>query len=68
MIKRVLVDTGSSANIIFAAALVDMGVELEKIKRQTTMLIGFSGEQKFTIGEITLPVYAGGINKLIYYT
>ena len=64
MIKRVLVDTGSSANIIFAAALADMGAELEKINRRTTVLIGFSGEQKFTIGEITLPVYARWINKM----
>ena len=57
MIKRVLVDTGSSANIIFAAALADMGAEIERINRRTTVLIGFSGEQKFTIGEVTLPVY-----------
>lgn len=31
MIKRVLVDTGSSANIIFTIVVVDMGIELDKI-------------------------------------
>ena len=33
MVKRVLVDTGSSANIIFASALADMGTELDKVNR-----------------------------------
>ena len=32
------------------------------IIKKTTILIGFSGEQKMTLGEVTLPVYAEGIN------
>ena len=64
MIKRVLVDTGSSANIIFSNTLVDMGVSLNTINRRSTVLIGFSGEQKFTLGEVTLHVYVEGVNKM----
>ena len=41
-----------------------MGAELEKINRRTKVLIGFSGEQKFILGEVTLPVYAEGVNKM----
>ena len=29
-----------------------------------TILIGFSGEQKFTMGEISLPVYVARINRM----
>ena len=64
LIKRVLIDTGSSANIIFTTTLADMSVDQNTISRRSTVLIGFSGEQKFTIGEIILPVYAEGINKM----
>ena len=64
LIKRVLIDTGSSANIIFTTTLADMSVDQNTISRRSTVLIGFSGEQKFTIGEIVLPVYAEGINKM----
>ncbi|XP_060972387.1 uncharacterized protein LOC133038303 [Cannabis sativa] len=60
--KRILVDNGSSANILFLSALREMGIDESKIVRKTTVLIGFSGEQKNTSGEIELPVYAEGVN------
>ena len=64
MIRRVLIDTGSSANIIFTTTLADMHVASDAIIRRSTVLIGFSGEQKYTQGEVALPVYAGGLNKM----
>ncbi|KAK1563904.1 hypothetical protein Q3G72_034940 [Acer saccharum] len=39
-----------------------MQVDESKLSRRTTMLTGFSGEQKSTLGEIILPVNAEGVN------
>ncbi|XP_062114425.1 uncharacterized protein LOC133825511 [Humulus lupulus] len=48
--KRILIDNGSSANILFLSALREMGIDESKIIKKTTILIGFSGEQKNTLG------------------
>ncbi|KAF3538186.1 hypothetical protein F2Q69_00022575 [Brassica cretica] len=62
LVKRILVDNGSSDNIIFQAAYKDLGLEKRALTRRITPLIGFSGEVKQTAGEVTLPLYAEGIN------
>ena len=47
LLRRVLVDNGSSANIIMLDALQSMGLRQSNIiKNSTTMLVGFSGEAK----------------------
>ncbi|KAL5544691.1 hypothetical protein UlMin_008475 [Ulmus minor] len=61
-IKRILIDNGSSTNVIFLSALKEMNIDEAHIHRRSTVLVGFSGEQKFTLGDITLPVYAAGVN------
>ncbi|XP_009123343.2 uncharacterized protein LOC103848123 [Brassica rapa] len=61
LVKRILVDNGSS-NIIFLTAYQDLGLEENTLTRKVTPLIGFSGEVKQTPGEVILPVYAEGIN------
>ncbi|KAJ9548227.1 hypothetical protein OSB04_020770 [Centaurea solstitialis] len=61
--KRVLIDGGSSANVIFAETLKIMGIDRSSIVRRTTTLIGFNGDATNTLGEIVLPVFAKGINK-----
>ena len=66
-VRRVLIDNGSSCNILFFSALQAMVIDLESIARQTTILTGFIGESKTTMGEVTLPVYAEGINKQVRF-
>ncbi|KAJ9562439.1 hypothetical protein OSB04_007599 [Centaurea solstitialis] len=61
--KRILIDGGSSANVIFADTLKVMGIEQSEIVRRSTTLIGFNGDPMNTLGEIILPVFAKGINK-----
>ncbi|XP_013608048.1 PREDICTED: uncharacterized protein LOC106314770 [Brassica oleracea var. oleracea] len=45
------------------AAYKDLGLEESALTRRITPLIGLSGEVKETAGEITLPLYAEGINR-----
>ncbi|XP_033129374.1 uncharacterized protein LOC117126095 [Brassica rapa] len=62
LVKRILVDNGSSSNIIFLTAYQDLGLEENTLTRKVTPLIRFSGEVKQTAGEVVLAVYAEGIN------
>lgn len=44
--------------------LREMGLSENDMKRKSTTLVGFSIETKRTIGEISLPTYAQGLNLL----
>ena len=61
-IKGILIDNDSSTNVLFMNALKEIKIDKSNIRRCSTVLLGFRGEQKFTIGDITLPVYVGGVN------
>ncbi|WZY77819.1 hypothetical protein YC2023_024203 [Brassica napus] len=64
LVKRILVDNGSSSNVIFQAAYQSMGLEEGTLIRTAAPLIGFSGEVKQATGEIFLPIYAEGVSLL----
>ena len=61
-IKRIVVDNGSSTNVIFLNALKDMNLDEAHMHHRSTVLVKFSGEKKLTLGDITLPVYVAGID------
>lgn len=60
-VKRVLVDDGSSANILFHERFKNMQLDERRMHRKVLSLIGFDGKATSTIGEIELPVFAEGI-------
>ena len=61
--KRVLIDGGSSANVIFLDTLKAMGIDKTEIVLWTQTLVGFNGDSTNTLGEIVLFVFAKIINK-----
>lgn len=64
-VQRMLVNNGSSSNIIFWSALEAMGISRTKLEKSNSTLIVFDG--KGLNGVIKLPVIVEGITQLISF-
>ncbi|CAL2265484.1 unnamed protein product [Prunus armeniaca] len=58
-VGRVLIDTGSSVNVIFADAFRGMGIADSQVIRQITPLLSFSGDLVQPVGSVSLPIAFG---------
>lgn len=63
----ILVDIGSSVDLIFKETLHKMEIKDAEIKAAVKPLTKFTSEMSMTIGTIKLPVYVGGITKLVKF-
>ncbi|GMN19404.1 hypothetical protein TIFTF001_039797 [Ficus carica] len=63
-VGRILVDNGSSTDVLFLLTLREMEFSESDIESSTIVLTGFNGESSTAIGKIKLPVFAAGDNKL----
>ncbi|XP_074297775.1 uncharacterized protein LOC141628546 [Silene latifolia] len=67
LVKKILVDTGSSMNQIILETLKNMGFSEKDLVDKAVPLVGFSGDTKQSLGEIVIPTFAGGMNKQVRY-
>jgi hypothetical protein len=58
-ISRLLIDTGSSADIIFANTFDQMKLSRNQLQPSESPIIGFRGKQIQALGKISLPVSFG---------
>ena len=56
---RVLVDNGSSADILYYPAFQQMRIDKERLISTNAPLVGFGGSRVFPLGTVTLPVMVG---------
>jgi hypothetical protein len=58
VIRRILVDNGSSTEILYLPAFKQIGIDQDRIKSFSSPLVEFIGEQVQSIGLISLPIIA----------
>ncbi|XP_028091546.1 uncharacterized protein LOC114309042 [Camellia sinensis] len=66
-IKRILVDQGSSVEIMYYDAFRQMKLEDKDLAPVTSSLVGFNSQPKWPIGKIILPVKAGSVTKQVEF-
>ncbi|XP_028102509.1 uncharacterized protein LOC114301740 [Camellia sinensis] len=66
-IKRILIDQGSSVEIINYDAFKQMKLENKDLAPATSPLVGFNSQPEWSIGKIILPVKAGSITKQVEF-
>ncbi|XP_074293577.1 uncharacterized protein LOC141620665 [Silene latifolia] len=67
LVKKLLVDTGRSVNLIMLETLKNMGFSEKDLVQKAVPLVGFRGKSKQSLGEIVIPTFAGGMNKQVGY-
>ena len=58
-VKRVLIDTRSSSDILFASAFDQLGISRERLRPVATPLVGFNGSSTQLLRMIELSILMG---------
>ncbi|XP_034680244.1 uncharacterized protein LOC117910270 [Vitis riparia] len=60
-VKRILIDPGSSADLLQVAIIKRMGFEPSSLENPGRTLSGFNGSSTTSLGDVILPVHAGPV-------
>ena len=63
--RRVMVDKGSSADILYLPTYQQMRLEKDQLHPMDTPLVGFTGDKVCPVGIITLPITVGTHSKTV---
>ncbi|CAA7024975.1 unnamed protein product [Microthlaspi erraticum] len=66
-VTRVLINTGSTVDLIFKETLQKMELQDCRIKPKKKPLTGFSGDTTMTVGTIKLAVRVGQVTKIVKF-
>uniref|UniRef100_A0A2N9F6A1 Uncharacterized protein n=1 Tax=Fagus sylvatica TaxID=28930 RepID=A0A2N9F6A1_FAGSY len=59
--RRVMVDNGSSADILYLPAYQQMRLDKDKLRPMDAPLVGFTGDKVCPVGIVTLPITVGEV-------
>uniref|UniRef100_A0A2N9FQJ5 Uncharacterized protein n=1 Tax=Fagus sylvatica TaxID=28930 RepID=A0A2N9FQJ5_FAGSY len=59
--RRVMVDNGSSADILYLPAYQQMRLDKDKLRPMDAPLVGFTGDKICPVGIVTLPIMVGEV-------
>ena len=66
--KLVMVDNGSSADILYLPTYQQMKLDKDKLQPMVASLVGFTGDKVFLVGIVTLPITVGTYPKVVSKT
>ena len=67
-VRRILVDPGSSADLVQASVVGHMGYTLTGLENPGRILSGFNGSSTTSLGDIILPVQAGPVTLNVQFS
>ena len=67
-VRRILVDPGSSADLVQASVISHMGHNLTGLENPGRILFGFNGSSTTSLGDIILPVQAGPVTVNVQFS
>ncbi|KAF8116001.1 hypothetical protein N665_0024s0026 [Sinapis alba] len=67
-VTHILIDTGSSIDLIFRQTMIKMMVDLKDVKPSSRAFTGFNGSSTQLLGIIHLNVFVGGVSKLVKFS
>nr|CAN65401.1 hypothetical protein VITISV_005675 [Vitis vinifera] len=67
-VQRILVDPGSSADLVQASVVSHMGHSLAGLENPGRILSGFNGSSTTSLGDIVLPVQAGPVTLNVQFS
>ncbi|RVW42832.1 hypothetical protein CK203_079966 [Vitis vinifera] len=67
-VRRILVDPGSSADLVQASVVSHMGHSLAGLENPGRILSGFNGSSTTSLGDIVLPVQAGPVTLNVQFS